>query len=182
MFHFACGRMEGMMGERELQGLEARINALSDGEINNVVPVLAATLRARAQERYAGHQEALTAIESVGLTEATDGQLLSLPDIETADARSVLLGLARHEEFHDDLDEALQHKQFVAFTGLEPIVLAALVTFVLSLKFELKVERERGHTRFKFAVGKEATALSFIGRLLGSGGGRGTEANGKAGE
>ncbi len=171
------------MRERELHDLEARIAALSDGQINNIVPVLAATLRAKAQEKYAAHQEALTAIESVGQTGITDGQLLStlLPNIEIADARSLLLGLARHEEFHDDLHEALQHTQFVAFTGLEPMVLAALVTFVLSLKFELTIEREQGHTKLKFAVGKDATALSFIGRLLGSGGGRSPETNGTAG-
>lgn len=161
-----------------------RISVLSDAQVKQALSALTAGLRRRAEAAYVAEPEAMSAIGASLQPGAANAALRASLGGEYMEptARAVLEAFAAVPEFEADVRAALQQAQFVSFTGYEPWILGALITFGLLIHFKLKARRKpdgKG-AEWEFEIGKDATALSFIGQLLGIGGG-GTQAPKKPG-
>lgn len=153
--------------------LAARIAALNDSQAAAACAALTRRLRQRAAAANADDTAALTAIDETMTPGAAEALLQgALPEIAVpGDPRAMLAALAADPDFAADVTDAVDRAQFVVFTGVELMLIAAAVTFVLQIKFNWKVAYKDGKLSIESTGGKAATEFKDIKDVLAVGAG-----------
>ncbi len=155
--------------------LRNSISSLSPQQLRQVLVALQLLLNMRIREIYADDAEAAAELHQLANPSDTESALDVLaPDIPKGsyDAsedklRSFLLALADIPAFEPLVRRATERRLLASFPGVDPILLATIVTLALSIKWRLKIRRKDGKLDFTFEAEKAPTPVAFIRSILG---------------